>query len=390
MLESVPAASSGPPSLRTRLLAIPEDELVPPHVDPSTAALVALGVVDFVRHDGKKRFDELAAVGGVEPQAFDELEKLAEALLRVVAVFEAAPRAPAPVVIPQDLDVAARERRGAVQHTLESHVDPVITRALALQRLSYGPIDLAIDLRAGAALLARTGSEKALADEACALAAKLEHHLWTHDTSELREARKALHRVWSAFEPAYHALAELGRELFTHAEGVFPTLEAIADLERHARHESSSAMPAAAIVESELPPISHRSAPPSRRSGPWSMRVRPSHGAHDTARKLVEVDLHAESESNVWLGFSQDIAEGGVFVASYVHHPIGAELDLDLHLHGNDEPIRVAGEVTWLRPHGAGDDMPAGFGVRLTQASKEATQALTRLANARTPIFYDD
>lgn len=384
-------SSDSPVSLHTHLLAIPEDELVPPHVDPCTAALAALGVVDFVRHDGKERFAELAAVGGLSPAAFEELERLADAVLRVVSVFESAPRAPSPVVIPHDLDVEARAKRSALQAALLGSDDPVVVRTLQRQKLSYGPIDLAIDLRAGAALLLRHSPERsALAEEARALAAKLETHLWAHDTRQLREARKALHRVWSAFEPTYHDIAELGRELFNDAEGMFPTLEAIADVERQARHESSSSMRAIDIVESELPPASRRSsAPPSMRSGHHSQRVvvaRPT----DVARKVVEVELHVDSESNVWLGFSQDIAEGGVFVASYVAHPIGAELDLDLHLHDRDAPVRVSGHVCWVRPPSAGDDLPAGYGVRLTDASHDATRALTRLANVRTPIFYDD
>jgi Tfp pilus assembly protein PilZ len=377
-------------SLRSQLLAIPAEELAPPHVCPRTASLVALGVVDFVRNEGKGRFAELAAVGGLELHAFDDLARLAEALLRATEQFEAAPHRPRPVIVPNELDVACRGKRASMQAALGTQTDPVIVRALRRQRLSYGPIDLAIDLRAGAALLARHAPALAeLATEGRALAAQLETHLWAHDTEELREARHALNRVWCGFEPAYHGLAHLGRELFAEADGLFPTLEAIADLERQARHESSSQHPAAELMEAELPP-SRRGAPSSRRAGPSSRRMRSAPPPPAAARALVEVILHAGSESNVWLGFSQDIAEGGVFVASYVSHPIGAELDLDLLLNDRDAPMRVSGEVCWLRPPSAGDDMPAGYGVRLTEASKQATRLLTRLANVRTPIFYDD
>jgi len=370
-------------SLHENLLAIPSEELMPPHVDPRTAALVALGVVDFVRHDGKARFAELAAMDGIDLEAFDDLARLAEALLRVVDVFDDAPRTPKPVVIPPDLDATCRAKRSAMQSALSSFTDPMVVRALQRQRLSYGAIDLALDLRASAALVARHApAMMELADSGRALAKDLEAHLWVHDTPELRQARAALHRVWTAFEPAYHGLAELGRELFTQSDNIFPTLEAIADVERNARNESSSRHHAADLIEAELPS--------SRRSGPPSRRVRSSPPVLDDPRALIEVVLHASSESNVWLGFSQDIAEGGVFVASYVAHPLGARLELDLHVHDRDEPVRVSGHVTWLRPASAGDDLPAGYGVRLTDASHEATKLLTKFASRRTPIFYDD
>jgi uncharacterized protein (TIGR02266 family) len=269
---------------------------------------------------------------------------------------------------------------------LSSFGDAEIVGALQRQRLSYGPFDLAIDLRASAALLQRHApAESELASGGRALAKELEAHLWAHDTPELRQARQALHRVWTAFEPAYHGLAEIGRELFAHSDNLFPTLEAIADVERNARHGSSSKIPAAELIDAGLP-ASRRNGPPSRR-----MRSTPPMVASVTSeRALVEVVLHASSESNVWLGFSQDIAEGGVFVASYAAHPLGAHLDLDLHLHDHDEAVRVTGQVTWLRPASAGDDLPAGYGVRLTDASHEATKLLTRFASRRTPIFYDD
>jgi uncharacterized protein (TIGR02266 family) len=92
----------------------------------------------------------------------------------------------------------------------------------------------------------------------------------------------------------------------------------------------------------------------------------------------------------VWLGFSQDLAEGGVFVATYESRPIGARVDLALHLDGRDEPLRIGGRVHWLRPHSAGDDMPVGVGVRLVDVSREAAKTLQAFAVKRTPIFYDD
>lgn len=374
-------------SLQARLLALKADDLPPPYVDPRMAALVALGVVDFVRSpEGKGRFAELALLGGFDPSIIDDLEKLAETLIRVVDAFDVAERAPNAVTVPPALDAECRAARSNLVSVLTEKAPyaPGVESALGRVKLAYGPVDLAFDLRTLAALVERyvVGSP----DEARALSRKLEDVLTTYDTPALREARRALRRVWAVFEMTYRELAAVGRELFsddTHeGEGIFPTLDAIANLERNARHTSHSRAPAAMIVERELPPASRRAGVSSRR-----MRAirRP---AVDAAPLTAEVMLHATSESNLWLGFSQDIAEGGVFVATYHHHPIGAPIELELHL--PDRELSVKGVVHWARPSSAGDDLPAGVGVRLTELSPDVAKALHTFAARRTPIFYDD
>jgi Tfp pilus assembly protein PilZ len=99
------------------------------------------------------------------------------------------------------------------------------------------------------------------------------------------------------------------------------------------------------------------------------------------------------SESNLWLGFSQDMAEGGVFVATYDTRPLGTRGEIALHLDKSDdegEPIALIGNVHWVRPSSAGEDLPAGVGVRLTNLTTEVAQRLEAFAARRTPIFYDD
>ena len=385
-------------SLHARLLALSTTELAPPHVDPRVAALAALGLVDFIRSDeAQSRFAELEWLGGFDPATVDDLEMLADALLNVVDAFDAAPRKPRPIAVPQVLEVECRARRGTLSVLLSERATsaPAVARALKLLRRSYGPIDLAVDLRTLAALVEQNARAIEGADEyeadlpasTRALARELEELLHSADTPGLQQARSALHRMWAVFEPSYRAVAEIGRELFADAaDAIFPTLEAIADIERTARQESSSRRTAAAIVENAIPS--------SRRA----MSRRPSSRRMPAVRELdattpplsLEVTLHATSESNLWLGFSQDIAEGGIFVATYEHRPIGARMDLALHLDHRDEPLHVSGVVHWMRPQGSGDDMPVGVGVRLVDVSKEVAKMLQAFAVRRTPIFYDD
>jgi uncharacterized protein (TIGR02266 family) len=371
--------------IQARLLAIKAEDLAPPYVDPRMAALVALGVVDFARSkEGSERFAELASLGGFDAEIVDDLERLADALLRVFEAFEVAPRAPNAVTIPPALDQQCRAARETLVDLLQTKAPyaPGVSAALGRVQLAYGPVDLAFDLRTLSALAERNSLDAKVVGDARSLAHKLESVLTTYDTEELREARRALRRVWFVFEETYRQLCSVGREIFSDdPEAMFPTLDAIANIERNARHSSTSLAPASLIVE--------RGIPHSRRTSVSSRRMRAIRRANlDAAPLNTEVVLSLTSESTLWLGFSQDIAEGGVFVATYQHPPLGAPMELELQF--PDRELKVKGVVHWARPAQAGDDLPAGVGVRLTNLSADDAKVLHTFAARRTPIFYDD
>lgn len=372
--------------LQARLLSLKADDLAPPYIDPRVAAAVALGVVDFAKSpEGSGPFKELEALDEFDAGVLDDLQRLAETLIRVVDAFDVAPRSPNAVTVPQELDVDCRARRGELVDLLSTRAADKagVARALSRVKQAYGPVDLAVDLRALAALVERHELDKELPVSTRALAHRLEDLLISHDTPELRESRRALRRVWAVFEETYRQLADVGRSLFSDdPEAMFPTLDAICDVERSARSASSSRAPASVLVE--------RGLPMSRRSGVSSRRMRAVRKSIiDAPPTHVEVVLNGASDSNLWLGFSQDIAEGGIFLATYAPHPLGAPMELDVVVIDR-EPLRMAGVVHWLRPSSAGDDLPAGVGVRLTQLSPENAKVLQAFAAARTPIFYDD
>ncbi|MBI2394453.1 MAG: PilZ domain-containing protein [Deltaproteobacteria bacterium] len=377
--------------LHEQLLAASTDRLAPPYVDPRAAALVALGVVDFAKSpEGRARFSELQALGAFDPEILDDLAQLAQALLRVLEAFDVAPRDPRPVTVPQELDDECRARRGRLVALLSERAPfaPGVEAALRRVKLAYGPVDLAVDLRALAALVERNELDATLPSDTRALARRLEEHLIRFDTPSLREARSALCRVWALFESKYQEVAELGRELFSdEPEAVFPTLDAIASIERSARGSSSSHAPAALLVQQAMPA--------SVRNGVSSRRTRavrhPIVDQTPLAPPLpAEVHLDHASDSNLWLGFSEDISEGGVFMATYAAHDLGTPLDLLLHVVGR-EPVAVSGVVHWVRPHRHGEeDVAPGVGVRFTKLLPQHARALQAFAESRTPIFYDD
>lgn len=100
-------------------------------------------------------------------------------------------------------------------------------------------------------------------------------------------------------------------------------------------------------------------------------------------RMQTEIDLH--SPSNFFTGFSENLSDGGVFVATDRDVPIGAEVELAFALPDGVE-IRGRGIVRWSRDAGEGHE--AGLGVQFVDLGGAAREAVERFLTARDPIFY--
>src|SRR5687767_6276653 len=66
-------------------------------------------------------------------------------------------------------------------------------------------------------------------------------------------------------------------------------------------------------------------------------------------RVPVEVDIDFSSESNFYNGFTENISEGGVFVATYELKPMGEKVTMKFRLPDSEETIECEGEVRWIR-----------------------------------------
>jgi uncharacterized protein (TIGR02266 family) len=106
----------------------------------------------------------------------------------------------------------------------------------------------------------------------------------------------------------------------------------------------------------------------------------------------AKVAVTSTSVHNFFTGFTENISEGGVFVATYQLLPVGTELNLMLKLDGGDE-VPVRGEVRWLRDLHADDTsgvMP-GMGVRFVDLDADLENAIQRFIDSqRDTLFYDD
>lgn len=103
-------------------------------------------------------------------------------------------------------------------------------------------------------------------------------------------------------------------------------------------------------------------------------------------RIAIEAELGFESETNFFNGFSEDLSDGGLFIATYNVLPIGREITVTFGLPEGRE-ITAEARVVWVRePHG---DLSPGMGVRFVDLDGEDHAAILRFIEERPPVFYD-
>jgi uncharacterized protein (TIGR02266 family) len=106
------------------------------------------------------------------------------------------------------------------------------------------------------------------------------------------------------------------------------------------------------------------------------------------AREKLEANVGATTESNFFVGFSGDIAEGGVFVATYLTLELGAKVEVLVTLPGGFEKT-IPGTVRFVRDPMDMESEP-GIGVRFDRLDDEARELILRFIRKRPPLFYDD
>lgn len=114
----------------------------------------------------------------------------------------------------------------------------------------------------------------------------------------------------------------------------------------------------------------------------------PQRRAHP--RYSVDLDVSLGSDHNFYAGFTENLSEGGVFVATHLIKPVGERLELTIHLPDSDAVIRGLGEVRWLRTYSEQSNVPPGMGVRFVELEPGSLEAIERFLERREPLFFDD
>jgi len=135
------------------------------------------------------------------------------------------------------------------------------------------------------------------------------------------------------------------------------------------------------------------SAPPVPRvpsAAPVPHKAASAPPAYTGPRSDVEANVGATSETNFYVGFSGEIAEGGVFVATYNTLAVGAAVNVTVTLPGGFE-FKVPGRVQFVRdPMDLMADSEPGMGVRFEQLPGDTRELVLRFIRKRAPMFYDD
>ena len=105
-------------------------------------------------------------------------------------------------------------------------------------------------------------------------------------------------------------------------------------------------------------------------------------------RGKLEANVGATTESNFFVGFSGDISEGGVFVATYADMDVGSKVDVLVTLPGGFEKT-IPGTVRFVRDPMDMESEP-GIGVRFDRLEDEARELILRFIRKRPPLFYDE
>ncbi|HKU38570.1 MAG TPA: hypothetical protein VJR89_10500 [Polyangiales bacterium] len=111
--------------------------------------------------------------------------------------------------------------------------------------------------------------------------------------------------------------------------------------------------------------------------------------AEDPARVIMDVNVGSTTDSNFYVDVSDDLLEGGVFVATYSPLPIGALLTLTITLPGK-VVARAHGKVVLTRDlSDAFDDHTPGMFVEFEALDAKSAALVERFTRKRAPMFID-
>lgn len=110
----------------------------------------------------------------------------------------------------------------------------------------------------------------------------------------------------------------------------------------------------------------------------------------DNERLPACVEVSMTSENNFFSGFTSDMSEGGVFVATYEVLPVGTRVRFDFKL--GKGSLSCEGEVRWVRePSPYLEGVSPGMGLRFVDLPAPVEHAINDfIAEHREAIFFDD
>ena len=107
-------------------------------------------------------------------------------------------------------------------------------------------------------------------------------------------------------------------------------------------------------------------------------------------RKEFEVAVDLFSDNTFFTGFTENVSEGGLFIATGAPLDIGDELEIRLTMMG-DAPRSHRVVVRWIRPAAGLGGLPAGMGVQFVDLTERERIRLQQFVDSgvKDTLFVD-
>lgn len=425
--------------------AVLSEDVRLPFADPKSAALTALLLTSYLSQPdvakgwkGQASFDVDDFV-----QTIDRLRVYARAMTHLINRVGGHWFSNVGDALPEELQArctGVKERMLAAATEVASFGEE--KRWIDTIRRGVGAIDLVMDLRGLAEFYAshaavstsrhfRPGDvsiANGLAEQVCS-------YLATADGEERKRDRDLLHRAFTLFAPDFERVTRLGRIACGDQKSAnrFPSLGTLS----RTRKRNAPPVPApkpprprpkdAVLPDPEVPgrcgptgtlrppttggiPISTAPSAPSTATASSSTEPIPRtvtmpiprgpetaadpFGAEDVIarraynRATIDLEVGIASESNFYLGFTENLSQGGVFVATYALKPIGERVEIRLTL--EREEIAFPGIVRWLRTPADAEDAWPGIGIQFEKLTPHQEGIIREFIRRRDAMFFDD
>ena len=106
-------------------------------------------------------------------------------------------------------------------------------------------------------------------------------------------------------------------------------------------------------------------------------------------RIKLEAKVTLRSQTNFFVGFSENISEGGIFIATESPPNVGDEIEIEIPLPDGSQTVKVKGVVRWHRTMANG--APSGCGVQFNTISTTEAMLLQNMITLlqKEPLFVD-
>jgi uncharacterized protein (TIGR02266 family) len=106
-------------------------------------------------------------------------------------------------------------------------------------------------------------------------------------------------------------------------------------------------------------------------------------------RFRIELEVSLQSDSNFYMGLTQNLSYGGLFVATQLVQPVGTQVEVSLRLPTSRAPRSLQGVVRWVREVSIGVEGPPGMGIEFEGMSEADSRIIADFLATRTPLFFD-